>query len=216
MGKFIGILVFALIWNAVVAFMVMTRLPNGPASPVPLVMVVIFGGIGIICIAGVIYQFLALFNPLARLRLSSTQVSLGDRLMVGWEISGHVDRLVRLTLTLTGKETAQYRKGTRTYTDHRTFYKTELVGLTDPLAMQKGRTELTIPADSMHSFHGENNHVVWSLILCGDIPRWPDIKETFEITVTPMTPEKIAQQSPACEEEAAWAIPVDSDSETVQ
>lgn len=215
-GKFIGLLIFSVIWNAIVAFMVMTRIPNGPASPVPLIMVVIFGGIGLICIIGVIYQFLALFNPLARLRLSAAQVSLGDRLTVDWEISGHVKRLDRLTLTLTGKETAKYRKGTRTYTDHRNFYKKELVGVTDPLAMQKGRTELIVPNNSMHSFHGDNNHVVWSLTLHGDIPRWPDVKETFEITVTPMTPEKIAQQSPASDEEVAWAIPVDDDSESVQ
>jgi hypothetical protein len=215
-GKFIGILIFAVIWNAVVAFMVMTRMPNGPATPVPLLMVVIFAGIGIACIAGVIYQFLALFNPLARLRLSAPRVSLGDRLTVDWEISGHVSRLDRLTLTLTGKETAQYRRGTRTYTDRRTFHKTELVGITDPLAMQKGRTELTIPTNSMHSFHGQNNHVIWSITLHGDISRWPDMKETFEILVTPMSPEQIAQQSTSSEEAVAWAIPVDNDSETVQ
>ncbi len=215
-GKLTGILIFAVIWNAVVAFMVMTRLPNGPATPVPLIILVIFAGVGIACIVGVIYQFLALFNPRARLRLSAAQVSLGERLMVDWEISGHVNRLVCFTLTLTGKETAQYRRGTRTYTDRRTFHKAELVEITDPLAMQKGRTELTVPANSMHSFHGDNNHVVWSITLHGDIPRWPDMKETFEILVTPMTPERIAQQSPAFEEEVAWAIPVDSDSETVQ
>jgi hypothetical protein len=176
--------------------------------------VVIFAGVGIACIAGVIYQFMALFNPIARLRLSAAQVSLGDRLTVDWEILGHVNRLVRLTLTLTGKETAQYRRGTRTCTAQRTFHKTELVGITDPMAMQQGCTELAIQANSMHSFHGDSNHIVWSLTLHADIPRWPDIKETFEILVTPMTPEQITQQSPSPEEDVAWAIPVESDAET--
>ena len=214
-GKFTGVLIFAVIWNAIVAFMVMSRLPNGPASPVPLLMVVIFAVFGIALIAGVIYQFMALFNPVPHLSLSAAQVSVGDRLTVDWDISGHVHRLVRLTLTLTGKETAQYRRGTRTCTAQRAFHKTELVALTDPWAMKQGRTELVIPADSMHSFGADNNQVVWSLTLHGDIPRWPDIKETFEILVTPMTPDQITQLSGACEEDVVWAIPVESDAETV-
>lgn len=214
-GKFTGVLIFAIIWNAIVAFMVMTRLPNGPASPVPLLMVVIFAFFGIALIAGVVYQFMALFNPIPHLRLGAAQVSLGDRLTVDWEISGHVSRLVRLTLTLMGKEIAQYRRGTRTCTAQRTFHKMELVGITDPSAMQQGRTEIAIPADSMHSFGGDSNQVVWSLTLHGDIPRWPDIKETFEILVTPMTSEQMTRQFPDSDEDVAWAIPVQSDTETV-
>lgn len=214
-GKFAGVLVFALFWDAIVVFLIMTRLPNGPASPVPLLMVVVFAFFGVALIAAVIYQFMALFNPLARLHLSADRVSLGDKLTVDWEVSGQVNRLVRLTLTLTGKEIAQYRRGTRTYTAQRAFHKTELAGITDPFAMQRGRTELTIPADSMHSFCGDSNQIVWSLILHGDIPCWPDIKETFTILVTPMAPEQIAQQSLSTNEDVAWGIPVESDADTV-
>lgn len=214
-GKFMGILIFALIWNAIVAFMVMTRLPNGPASPVPLIMVVVFGGIGMVCIVGVIYQFLAMFNPRPQLHLSAAQVALGDRLTVDWQVSGRVERLVRLTLTLTGKESAQYRRGTRTCTAQHVFHQTELVALSDPLSMQRGSTTLTIPAHTMHSFHGNSNHIIWSLTLHGDIPRWPDMKETFEILVTPMRPEQMTQLTPADEAEAVWAIPVESDNETI-
>ena len=83
------------------------------------------------------------------------------------------------------------------------------------MSMQRGSTALSIPAHSMHSFHGESNHIIWSLTLHGDIPRWPDIKETFEILVTPMRPEQIAQLPPSDETEPVWAIPVESDSETV-
>ncbi|KPK37950.1 MAG: hypothetical protein AMJ65_13515 [Phycisphaerae bacterium SG8_4] len=214
-GKFTGVLIFAAIWDAIVVFMVMTRLPNGPANPVPLPIVVIFTLFGIALIAGVIYQFMALFNPIPHLRLSAAQVSLGDRLTVDWKISGQVNRLVRLTLTLTGKETAQYRRGTRTCTARRAFHKTELVALTDSVAMQQGCTEFVIPADSMHSFRGDNNQVIWSLTLHGDIPRWPDIRETFELLVVPMTTDQIARLSAPCNEEVAWAIPVESDAETV-
>ena len=78
--------------------------------------------------------------------------------------------------------------------------------------MQQGRTEFVIPANSMHSLHGDNNHIIWSLTLHGDIPRWPDIRETFELLVMPMTTDQISQLPVApCDEEVAWAIPVESD-----
>lgn len=213
-GKFLGVFVFGLIWNAIVTFMVMTRLPNGPATPVPLLMVAIFGLFGIALIAGVVYQFMALFNPCPRLTISAERLSLGEHLTVDWTLRGAVNRIANLTLTLTGQETAKYRRGTRTYTAQRTFYRQDLVSLTDSLAMRQGRTEATVPTDSMHSFQGDHNRIVWSLVLQGDIPRWPDVKESFEILVTPMGAARIAQQSPPVTEDIPWAIPVEREMET--
>lgn len=37
----------------------------------------------------------------------------------------------------------------------------------------------------MHSFSAENNKIIWRLDLRGDIKSWPDVKESFEIEVTP-------------------------------
>ncbi len=213
-GKFIGVFIFGLIWNAIVTFMVMTRMPNGPATPVPLLMVVIFGLFGIALVAAVIYQFMALFNPCPQLTISTERPSLGERLSVDWTLRGAVNRISNLTLTLVGQETAQYRRGTRTYTAQRTFYRQDLVSLADSLAMRQGRTETTVPADSMHSFQGDHNRIVWSLVLQGDIPRWPDVKESFEILVTPMGAAQIAQQPAPMAEDVPWAIPVESEMET--
>jgi hypothetical protein len=215
-GKFLGVLIFGLIWNAIVTFMVMTRLPNGPASPVPLLMVVIFALIGAALLAAIVYQFMALFNPRPRIQLSAGYVPLGDRITVDWTLSGAVGRIQKLSLTLTGQESAKYRRGTSTYTARRSFHKEELAVCTDPLAMRQGRAELAIPAQSMHSLQGENNCITWSLVLHGDIPRWPDVKESFEITVTPMKPAVIAQQIVSTAEDVPWAIPVAGEKETVQ
>jgi hypothetical protein len=215
-GKFFGILIFGLLWNALVTFMVMTRLPNGPATPVPLLMVVIFAFFGIAIGAGVVYQFMALFNPRPRIQLDTDRVGLGEHLTVDWDIAGSVNRIARLTLTLTGQETATYRRGTRTYTARRTFHKVELLSETDSLAMRQGRMEVTLPADSMHSFQGDNNRIVWSLTLHGDIPRWPDVKESFELVVMPMALGKIAHYAASATADVPWAIPVESETETVQ
>jgi hypothetical protein len=37
----------------------------------------------------------------------------------------------------------------------------------------------------MHSFKSANNKIVWTLQLSGEIPRWPDVSEEFEIDVLP-------------------------------
>ena len=50
---------------------------------------------------------------------------------------------------------------------------------------------MEIPEDTMHSFASPNNEVVWSLVVSGDIPRWPDVDETFDIEVRPLAAERL-------------------------
>ena len=54
-----------------------------------------------------------------------------------------------------------------------------------------GSTDVEIPEDTMHSFSSNNNSVVWSLVVRGDIHRWPDVSETFEIEVRPLARERL-------------------------
>jgi hypothetical protein len=51
--------------------------------------------------------------------------------------------------------------------------------------MQSGRARLMIPPGTMPTFRSEHNKILWTLRVRGDIPRWPDIKEEYEITVLP-------------------------------
>jgi len=37
----------------------------------------------------------------------------------------------------------------------------------------------------MHSFEAANNKIVWSIVLHGDIARWPDTKQEYGITICP-------------------------------
>ena len=37
----------------------------------------------------------------------------------------------------------------------------------------------------MHSFEAENNKILWNLAIHGDIEKWPDVRESFPITVVP-------------------------------
>ena len=38
----------------------------------------------------------------------------------------------------------------------------------------------------MHTFNADNNKVIWTLHVTGAIARWPDIDESFDITVRPV------------------------------
>ena len=51
--------------------------------------------------------------------------------------------------------------------------------------LAKGAARFTLPADSVPSFRSTNNRIIWAIDVRGDIPRWPDLKEEFEIQVRP-------------------------------
>ena len=145
----------------------------------------IFVLVGIGTIIGVIYQFLALFNPKTKLTLSSANIPLGSMAHLKWEIIGAVNRVSELVITLNGREECRYRRGTKTYTDKNTFFTFEIASMADPSQMSFGEVGFAIPAETMHSFEADNNKIIWSLNVKGDIKRWPDISDAFDITITP-------------------------------
>jgi hypothetical protein len=88
-------------------------------------------------------------------------------------------------VTLRGIEQATYSKGTSTCTDRNTFHETELYRTSDPSEVASGQVGFIMPQHTMHSFEAENNKILWRLGLHGSIKGWPDVKESFQITVTP-------------------------------
>jgi hypothetical protein len=141
--------------------------------------------VGLGLIVGVVYMFLALFNPRPRLRVTPAAVRLGETLRVEWEIAGNTERLERLRVRLRGQEHAAYRRGTDTCRDQSLFADIELADMTVPQEMPSGSRSVTIPEGLMHSFEAPNNKIVWSIQLHAEIPRWPDVNEEFPITVLP-------------------------------
>jgi hypothetical protein len=143
--------------------------------------------IGLGSIGGVGYFFLALFNPRPRLVVSSSSISLGGSLDLEWQLSGRAHLVERFRISLQGREEATYRRGTRTYTDREVFATIPLVDAPSPINPYGGRIRFTIPHDTIHSFKSDNNKIVWSLIVEGDIRRWPNINDEFEINVLPLS-----------------------------
>jgi hypothetical protein len=140
---------------------------------------------GLVLIGAVPYQILALVNPRPAITLGQGWVPLGGSVAFRWELSGAAHRVSRLKLILRGREEARYQRGTDTSTDTHVFFEETLVDASQALAIERGSSAVRIPADTMHTFTADNNKVIWTLEVSGEIRRWPDIDESFEITVRP-------------------------------
>ena len=178
----------ALFWNGIVSVFV-GQVVKGWRSGHPewflTIFMIPFVVIGLVLIFGIVYGFLALFNPRPRLVISPGAVPLGGTLHVQWQLTGRTSALQNLSLRLEGREEATYRRGTTTTTDRSVFANIDIANVTTRPEMWSGSGTVNIPAGLMHSFASKNNKIVWSIQLQGKIAMWPDVSEEFPLTVLP-------------------------------
>ena len=178
----IVMLVIALFWNGI-TWTILLNMPHGEWGG--RIFLSIFALIGAALGVGVLYSFLAVFNPRPVLTASSDAVPLGGTLAVRWRFTGNVRRIVRLAITLDAREEATYRRGTTTTTDRNFFAVLPLLDTADRAQIAGGSAKVIIPRELIHTFTAPNNRIIWSLRVEGDIPRWPDVSAEFPITVLP-------------------------------
>lgn len=186
-GLAVFLFFFAAFWNGIISVFLFERVGHWQRGDfgfedlflVPFVLV----GMGLIL--AFIYNVMAGFNPKPVLVLSRQLIPLGGIAELDWRFPSSIGSIRNLKLTLIGLEEATYRRGTNTHTDHETFYEEIILDTSDPLEMSSGTVEVNIPADSMHSFGGAHNKVIWRLEMKGDIPLWPDVSAKFPIRVVP-------------------------------
>ena len=188
LAKFFVLTAVALFWNGIVAVFVYFavqewRQGNSPGCLTLFLVPFVLVGLGLL--ASVPYQFLALFNPRPRLELSATEIPLGGRADLAWRFSGRAARISRLTIVLEGCEEATYRRGTSSTTDRHVFATLPIADSERGAAVAEGRATVAVPADTMHSLATGHNRIVWTLKLHGDIARWPDVEQEFELVVRP-------------------------------
>ncbi|MCG6157894.1 DUF3592 domain-containing protein [Rubinisphaera margarita] len=195
---FVACLFFSLFWCSIVSFLVMEVIDGWRDGDSPIFMTLfalpfVAVGLGGLCVS--LYLFLKMFNPVPKLVVSERKIPLGDTIRIKWLIDGKVSSIRKLTVRLVGKEWIQYRQGTNTYTDTDDFYVHDIAVLEDPFAMEIGEADVTIPIGSMHTVRATNNQIRWELKILGDIRWWPDIDESFSITVLPQSSPPIASES---------------------
>lgn len=187
-GGLIFLCIFALIWNGFIWGGAWDMASSGGFALLMLLFMLPFIAVGIGLIAACIYIFLSLFNPTPRLVLGTGHLPLGGSTWLEYSLKGNPGSLQNLTIRLEGLEAATYRRGTDTVTEKHVFHRETLLQTDHRATMMTGRLELHVPFETMHSFESDNNKIVWQVTVNGDIPYWPDIDESFEITVLPLSP----------------------------
>jgi hypothetical protein len=188
--KLAAMVLVALFWNGIISFLiaeVVAGFRQGHPNWFLLLFSLPFVAVGLVLAGVVIHRFLALFNPRPTLEISTATIPLGGAAELRWRMSGKVARISELTVKLIGIEQATYRRGTKTHTDRHTFYDMELYRTSQPGDVAVGQVGFAIPHETMHTFEADNNKILWSLELHGDIKRWPDVKESFPIEIVPRT-----------------------------
>ncbi len=185
---FYVLLFFGLFWNAIIGTFAIAFLvgvfKSGLDTPsiflglflTPFVLV----GLGLI--GGTIHQFLIMTGPKVELTVSQAAVPFGETLRIRWKLIGK-KKLTKFQIFLEGREEAIYRSDTNSVTDKNTFC---VLNVTDAMSSAlEGDAKVQIPTNTMHSFEARNNKIIWQLVVKGEIPIWPDIKEEYPIAVVP-------------------------------
>jgi len=194
------LLFFGVIWNGIVFTIMwsMVREDNlGSGNLFPLLFMIPFVLVGLGVIVAILYVGLSLFNPKPDLTLTPGYLPLGGTAMVGWSFRGSPNRIRHLKISLTGEEKATYQRGTNSVTDSSTFLETVLFETDVPGDMPFGEVPVTVPEFTAPSFEASNNKIVWSIKVHGDIRRWPDVKQDFPLTVSPLPPAAGIVRQPA-------------------
>ncbi len=188
-GKVVGITVVACFWNGIVSVFLMDLIGShrsGNPDWFLTIFLIPFVLIGIALILAIVHALLGLANPKLELTLSESSPALGDSVQLEWSSTKPLNKVRNLKISLQGEEAATYQRGTNSTTDTSTFHHDILLDLDQPATQQRGILELTLPIDTMHSFDSSNNKITWKLCVDGEIPRFPDIKNTYPITVRPL------------------------------
>ncbi len=183
-----GTLFFALFWNGIVSifvWQVWKGWQTGDPDWFLTIFMIPFVLVGLASFVFVGHFTLALANPRPRVTLLTGEPCLGDELRIEWIFTGRSSRLTHLRIFLEGREEATYRRGTDTVTEREVFATLPLVDTANDWEIPRGSAAVSIPDDTMHTFTGPSNKVVWELKVAGEIPRWPDVDQNFPVTIHP-------------------------------
>jgi len=182
-GKAVGIVILSTVWNTVVYFIIQ--------SDAPAFFALIFGLFGLAMIAGSIHAILNLFNPRPTVEITPGDIRPGTNVAMRWRLSGRIDRIVSLNITLQCVEvtTETRRSGSKTTTSviKTPIHTLELLASTSANEIAQGTLQFIIQNEQPPSRPGNTNGIQWQLLFHGDIPRWPDVKEEFHLIVYPET-----------------------------
>ncbi len=180
---------FALFWNGIVVAM-FTASGGGGGDTVLFIFSLVFGAIGIGTVVFAFYTWMSLRNPLPTIEVEPGLPRPGEAMRISWSLKGSVSRLESLEVYLEGIETARYQRGTDTVTDENVFFQQPLYETRSRGDFRTGEADITLPANTVPTLKTDHNEIGWHIIFNGKIPRWPDLRETYNLPVFAGRPQK--------------------------
>lgn len=182
----LGALFVMLFWNGIVSVFVYHLWKGWSSGGSPWFLTLFmtpFAVIGIGMVIHFFYRIATLFSPIYHLELGQSVIEAGDRTSVSWRRRGGGGRPRRLSLWLVGREEATYQRGTNTTTSTELFHESQLFETEVRQMMPAGRCSLDVPVEAVPTFEGENNRLLWFVVVVADVPGRPDVRDEYEITI---------------------------------
>jgi hypothetical protein len=180
--------VVSLFWNGIISIPVVGAVGEWQGGQAPVfgtLFLLPFVAVGVFMIAKAGQQMLMLVNPRAQVTLSPGTLVAGEAATVAWTLTGKVERIKALMVTLEGREQATYMRGTDRQTDTAVFARIPIGPAREIGRAREAMARLEVPAGAMHSFASNNNKIEWVVRVHGQIDRWPDLDEEYPVTVLP-------------------------------
>jgi Protein of unknown function (DUF3592) len=189
----IGAWIFALLWNGFIwGFLFLVMQKNGPWFP--LIILGLFAFIGLLIFWLAISKTLQIWNPVTTVICSQRNLYPGSEFEISWLHQGNTAGIKKFTIALESEESVTYRQGTSTRTETNRLFEKVIVESSEQTTISQGFTLVELPIDAMHTFRANRNKIKWIIRVKGTIAFWPDIDDTYEITVYP---PKIVEQAHA-------------------
>ena len=144
-----------------------------------------------------ISTFMQLRNPILSLGVTKNPVALGEQTAVVWEMVGKTSCVKNLKFELNGKQVSEKKsKGQeeRHYIEE-VFEVIPFYQTCKPAEIKSGSMMLSIPEFTIHSLKSGFDEIVWTIVVTGEIFRWPNLKVGYTIgIVPPKIPNHLLQQ----------------------
>ncbi len=179
--KLTGISVFALVWNGVVVFLFIQN--------APILFKTVFGFFGLFALFGVIHALLACFNPRPEVEITPGNMHPGTNAALRWNLKGSTERIQKLTIEIrclkVNTVTRKTSDGTETSVEKIPLRTVPVFESQHNREIARNSIQFTLPPDLPPSRPGNDDGIEWQLLFHADIPKWPDLKESFKFLVYP-------------------------------
>jgi hypothetical protein len=180
---FIGILLFAIVWNGMVGFV--GSLAYASSSKGALLFLSLFALAGLGLIVAVVNKFLAIFGPALLVKISTNPARIGAPLSIDWKTEGNKDKLESAIVTIEAEAKASYRRGTDTVTSTKKYLTLSQNLSSASLKQGFGTLRFDIPDKLMPTFVASNNSFNWNLSVALTVSRWPDSTDNYPLVMYP-------------------------------